>query len=136
MVELQPIIQLSPDEIEECDAFVRNMVAHYRSGDKLQCMPWTLDQFSHQEIRQWLAERKTIACKIDVTTCEVGWWVDEFDEYGILRALGELPPELQGLSINRWTFARSPDSNGWVSEDDLPSASIKALHERFERERP
>jgi hypothetical protein len=100
-------------------------------------MPWTLDQFSDQEIRQWLAERKTMACKIDVTTCEVGWWyVNEVDEYGILQALGELSPELIGISINRWTFVRSPESNGWVSELDLPSASKKALYERFEREHP
>jgi len=130
-------IQLPRDLIERCEAYARDVVAHYRSGDKWQCMPWTRDQLCDQEIRQWLAERKTIACKIDLTTCEIGsWYVNEVDEYGIRQALGELPPELVGASINRWIFVRSPESNGWVSEADLPSASIQALHERIERERP
>jgi hypothetical protein len=130
-------IQLPRDLIERCKAYGRDVVAHYSSGDKLQCMPWTLDQFSGQEIRQWLAERKTMACKIDVMTCEIGsWHVNEVDEYGIRQALGELHPDLVGISINRWTFVRSPKSNGWVSEADLPSASVKALYKRIERERP
>jgi hypothetical protein len=128
-------IELPPDWIEECDAFAREMVAHYRSGDKLQCMPWTLDQFSDQEIRQWLAERETMARKIDVRTCEIGiWYVNELDEYGIRTALGEFDPDLHCICVNRWLFVRSPDSNGWVSKADLPSASVKALYERIKRE--
>jgi site-specific recombinase XerD len=53
-------------------------------------MPWTLDQFTEDELRQWLASRKEVGKQIDVETCEIGWWyvnmVDEWDAVDLDRA--------------------------------------------------
>src|SRR5262249_41387439 len=101
----------------------------------MQAMPWTRDQLSDDELRQWLASRKEAGRLIDVETCETGgWYVNELDEYGIREQLGELPEELIGASINRWSFVRSAESNGWVSIADLPKEKARALHERANRE--
>jgi hypothetical protein len=129
-------VRLSDEEIEECENFARKIVEHYSSGETMQIMPWSRDRLSEDELRQWLATRKEAGSKIDIATCEVGWWyVNEVDDYGIHEQLGELSEELIGYSINRWQFVRSAESNGWVSIADLPEEKIRALHERFDRER-
>jgi hypothetical protein len=69
------------------------------SGDRLTAMPWTRDQFSDDELRQWLASRKEAARKIDITTCEIGAWYHSMnDEYGIREMLGEQTEEQLGYS--------------------------------------
>jgi hypothetical protein len=122
-------VQLSPEDIEECNRFVREMRAHYSSGEKMQIMPWSRDQLSDDELRQWLASRKEAGNKIDIATCEIGWWYAEgLDPYGIYHALGEFNEK--DSCIGRERFVRSPESNGWVSLHDLSKEKIRAFHER------
>ncbi len=81
-------------------------------------------------LRQWLATRKEAGLKIDIATCEIGgWYADDFDEYGSQR---KLPQDV--MSIGYWIFVRSPESDGWVSEGDLPEDKHFALWERLDRE--
>jgi hypothetical protein len=97
--------------------------------------PWTRNQLSDDELREWLASREEARRVIDIETCETGcWYVNEMDEYGIREQLGELPEELIGASINRWNFVRSAESNGWVSIADLPKEKVRAFRERGKRE--
>jgi hypothetical protein len=130
-------VTLSREDIEQADEFARRVVERYTHDDGLHGMPWTLAQFTAEQLREWLASRKAAGEKIDCATCEIGWWwVDEVDPYGIGRALGETF-EIDGVeveSINRCNFVRSPDSNGWVTDGDLPPASIVALYERIARD--
>jgi hypothetical protein len=128
-------VTLSPELIERCDTWAREQVAYYRSnGDHIAAMPWTLDQFSADELRQWLASRKGAGAKIDIETCELGWWyAQDADPYGIQQALGEFPEAMYQVGRNR--FVRSPDSQGWVCEDDLPTDKVHALYARLQRER-
>jgi hypothetical protein len=85
----------------------------------MQIMPWSRDQLSGDELRQWLASRKEAGSKIDIATCETGWWYAQVvDPYGIHEALGEFPEEAD--CVGREYFVRSPESNGWVTISDLP----------------
>jgi hypothetical protein len=83
------------------------------------------------EVEQWLAIRKKAAAKIDPRTAKLGWaYAQTLDPYGIY---GDLPGECQ--QIGRERFARSPDSDVWVSFDDLPIATCKALWKRIEQKK-
>jgi hypothetical protein len=127
-------VTLSPDEIEQCDDFARRIEEHYRSnGDRLTAMPWTRDQMTSDELRQWLASREQAGRVIDIESCELGWWyVQVLDPYGIREALGELSDD--EYCVGRDHFVRSPESNGWVWEGDLPADKAKAMFARIERE--
>lgn len=97
-------------------------------------MPWTRDLMSNKKLRQWVASRDLASRMIDAATCEIGtWYINEVDPYGARRSLGELPPELEGISINRTNFERSNNTSGWVWEGDLPQATFEALYERIHR---
>jgi hypothetical protein len=71
----------------------------------------------------WLAVRKEAALKIDPTTAKVscvrGYWLDP---YGV----EDLPEEYREYWDKNW-FACAPDSDVWVSFDDLPEEISKAL---------
>jgi hypothetical protein len=126
-------VTLTDDHIKFCDEMAQKIVARYSNGPTMAIMPWSRDKLSKDELRQWLASRKEAAQAIDVESCEVGvWYADELDPYGIDRALGEFC--LDGASINRVGFVRSPDSNGWVYVGDLPDQKYSALLDRTERE--
>ena len=102
------------------------------TNDEMSRMPWTRYQMTDRELRQWLAGRQEAGRAINIQACEIGcWYVNELDEYGILKQLGELHPELVDVSINNWNFVRSSESNGWVSEGDLPIAKALALFDRI-----
>jgi hypothetical protein len=128
------LVTLPPEVLERCDTFAKDLVAHYRNkGDRITAMPWTLDQFSGDELRQWLASREGAGAKIDIETCELGWWyAQDADPYGIREALGEFPEAMHQIGRNR--FVRSPDSQGWVAVEDLPKEKIRAFFARCERE--
>jgi hypothetical protein len=120
---------LSDEEIEECERFVRKMHEHYTTGETMQIMPWSRHRLSRNDLREWRASRKAAGSKIDIATCEVGWWYGEVgDPYGILRELGEFDEE--GSCVGREHFVRSPESNGWVSLHDLPKEKIHAFRMR------
>jgi hypothetical protein len=126
------IVTLTDDEIERCENFARELVAHYSSGETMSIMPWSRDKLSDDELRQWLASRKEAGQVIDIESCELGWWYAEtLDPYGIYKALGEFPEEYS--CVGRERFVRSPESNGWISEGDLPKEKLKALRERIKR---
>ena len=69
---------------------------------------------ARKDIAQWLAIRKEQAKKIDPKTAKVTWVSGQIlDPYGV----HELRPEEE--CIGRLYFARAPDSDVWVSFDDL-----------------
>jgi hypothetical protein len=122
-------VRLSDEEIEECERMVREMREHYTTGEKMQIMPWSRDQLSIDELREWLESRKEAGSKIDIATCEISWWYAEtLDPYGIWQELDEFDEEYS--CVGRERFARSPESNGWVSIGDLPKEKIRAFHMR------
>ena len=74
-------------------------------------------------VDQWLNLRKEAALKIDPETAEVSWTFGcVLDPYGVEP---ELPEEQQ--CIGRLYFARSPDSDIWVSFYDLPKEVLEEL---------
>jgi hypothetical protein len=85
--------------------------------------------------KQWLALRKDAALRIDPERVEVRWeYGQTLDPYGV----ESLPEEYS--QVGRNYFARSPESDMWVSFYDLPQPVVKRLWDRlaaddFERER-
>jgi hypothetical protein len=129
-----PMVELTEELIAKCEKWAAETVAYYRNNGKHpHTMPLTLDLMSHDELRRWLASREEAGRDIDIETCELGRWkAYDCDPYGILSYLGELPEEMQQVGTNR--FVRSPQSNGWVNEGDLPTASAEAMYDRIHRE--
>jgi hypothetical protein len=86
---------------------------------------------TRDELRGWLASRRAAGAAIDIETCELGrWYVQILDPYGIREALGEEIYDQVGSDL----FVRSPDSRGWIAEEDLPPEKAHALYERIRRE--
>ena len=50
------------------------------------------------------------------------------------RCSGNLLEEAFQVGTNR--CVGSPESNGWIREDDLPPEKVKAVYHRIERDRP
>lgn len=127
-------VTVPPDLAERCKSWAAERVAHFRSsGDKFTAMPWTRDQFSDDELRQWLASRKEAASKVDIATCEIaGWYHSMNDEYGIREMLGEQTEEQLGYS-DKSKFVRAAETGGWVCETDLSPEQYAALCERIHR---
>jgi hypothetical protein len=74
--------------------------------------------------QSWLAVRKEAAKQIDPNTAEVCWQYRNIgDSYGLL------PPQDDDV-VGRTYFARAPDSDVWVSFDDLPDEVCQALYSR------
>jgi hypothetical protein len=95
--------------------------------DEIQRMPWTRDLMTDDEMHEWIATRKEAGLAIDIRTCELGkWYADDADPYNVRR-----DPPVQ-IGTNRWV--RSPESNGWINEEDLPAEKVKAMYDRIERE--
>jgi hypothetical protein len=84
-----------------------------------------------KDFREWVASRKKAGLKIDVETCESGSW---YTWLGDPYSEGLDPPE-EFQCAQKEKFVRSPESEGWVSERDLPEASRRALDKRFRRKR-
>jgi hypothetical protein len=128
-------VTFTPEMIEECEEFCERLTAHYRNnGDRRTAMPWTRDQFTNNELPLWLASRKVAGKQIDIESCEIGWWyVNDADVYGIREELNE-PPSEEESQYGRCRFVRSPQSDGWVSEYDLPPEKQDALYARLERQ--
>jgi hypothetical protein len=123
------VVRLPDDVIAKCSSYAADVAARY-GGDDLHAMPWTRDQTTDEECQQWLASRKEAALKIDIETCELGRWAaNDFDPYGLRTDLTE---EMYQIGTNR--FIRSPDSGGWVCEDDLPLDKLNAMYDRIHRE--
>jgi hypothetical protein len=82
-----------------------------------------------QEQHEFLSIRKEAGLKIDPATAEVTWQHTQIlDPYGIF----DLSPEED--CVGAVMFARAPDSDVWVSEDELPSATVDALRVRGNQE--
>jgi hypothetical protein len=68
------------------------------------------------ESKEWLASRKEIGRQIDPDAAEVIWQFESvLDPYQVCK---DLPDQLQ--LVGREYFARSLDTEDWVSFDDLP----------------
>jgi hypothetical protein len=125
-----PVVHLSDELIAKCEDWAAKVAAHYGSGDVLHAMPWTRDQMTPEEMQEWVASRKEAGRQIDIATCELGrWYAYDADPYG---ADPDLPEEMQQVGTNR--FVRSPESRGWVCEDDLPLDKVEAMYDRIHRE--
>jgi hypothetical protein len=129
------LITLSPEIIARCRAWGREVADYYTShgDDREACLPWSRDEFDPAFLRAWLASREEAGRAIDIETCELGRWAaQDADPYGIREMLGELPEEMYQVGTNR--FVRSPESHGWISEDDLPPDKFEAMYARIRRE--
>ncbi len=82
-----------------------------------------------QEQHEFLSIRKEAGLKIDPATAEVTWHHEQvLDPYGIR----DLSPEED--CVGAVLFARAPGSDVWVSQYELPSATVDALRLRIEQE--
>jgi hypothetical protein len=82
-----------------------------------------------QEQQEFLSIRREAGLKIDPATAEArGLYVQILDPYGIR----DLSPE-EDCSGNV-LFARAPGGDIWVSQYELPSATLDALRIRIEQE--
>jgi hypothetical protein len=78
-------------------------------------------------VKQWLAICEDAALQIDPETAEFTfWWGQIMDPYGIHP---DLPEEC--YCVGRLYFARSPESDVWVSFYNLPEVTVKRLWERI-----
>jgi hypothetical protein len=97
--------------------------------DEINRLPWTRDLMTLDEFAQWVASRKEAGAAIDIETCELGrWYAYDLDPYGTR----DLLDEEQQVGTNRWV--RSPQSRGWINEEDLPLEKFKAMYARISRE--
>lgn len=102
------------------------------TDDKTQRLPWTSDRLTLAEFEQWVANRKEAGRAIDIETCELGRWAAyDADPYGLQDRKGELRESMKQLGTNR--FVRSPESNGWICENDLPVEKVRAMYDRIDR---
>ena len=77
-------------------------------------------------LNQWLAIRKEAGTKIDPATAEVTWWFAKTGDPYSVYEFGED----EEYCVGREYFARSPDSDVWVSFQDLPDATRETLWEK------
>ena len=78
------------------------------------------------ESKEWLATRKEIGRQIDPDAAEVIWQFEPvLDPYQVCK---DLPDQLQ--LVGREYFARSLETEVWVSFDDLPKSSRNRLWRR------
>ena len=74
---------------------------------------------------EWLAIRREAGLRIDPATAKVTWcWAQVMDPYGVL------PRRPEAVCVGRQYFARSPESDVWVSFHDLPEATVHALRKK------
>jgi hypothetical protein len=111
--------------------------------NEMLTLPWNNDLLTEQEFKAWVASRKDAAKTIDIAACELGmWYVFDADPYGdpdgVRDRCGEL---LEGTQQDEMKevmkqvrtnhFVRGPQSDGWVSEDDLSEQQVKAMYDRI-----
>jgi hypothetical protein len=85
------------------------------------------DRAQEMTIEEWLAIRKEAGLKIDPQTAKITWhWAQVLDPYGVLELAKE------DHCVGRSYFARSPESDVWVSFYDLPKAAVTALWKKVE----
>jgi hypothetical protein len=78
-----------------------------------------------REQHEFLLIRQEAGLKIDPATAEVTWeYVQILDPYGVRN----LSPEEH--CVGAVMFARAPDSDIWVSQYELPCATLDALSAR------
>jgi hypothetical protein len=80
------------------------------------------------KISLWLEGRKEAGRRIDPNSADVEFtfrWAQVLDPYGVLN----LTPKER--CVGRSYFACSPDSEGWVSFDDLPDKTREELWRRI-----
>jgi hypothetical protein len=85
------------------------------------------DCIGKAEYNRRMEERRAAGLSIDPSTAEIDWdYAETLDPYG-----DGLPLLPQAEQVGREYFARAPDSDIWVSVDDLPDATRDAIWERF-----
>jgi hypothetical protein len=125
--------ELPPDDIDGYEEWVQLAMAYQTPSKKMHEMPFTHLLMTPKGFEQWIASRKEAGSKINIETCELGRWnARDFDPYGFLVSRGELPEIMMQFGWNR--FVRSPESNGWISADDLPEEKVAAMYNRIHRE--
>jgi hypothetical protein len=80
-------------------------------------------QMEVPEVRDWLQKRKDEGKKIDPANAEViSRWTNMFDPYDVCEFV---PDEV--MYVSRGKFARTPGSEIWVADCDLPEPTRVAL---------
>jgi hypothetical protein len=83
------------------------------------------EQATELTTEEWLAIRKEAGLRIDPATARVTWWYAQvIDPYDVF------PYRPEADCVGRVYFARSPESDVWVSFHDLPKATVDALWKR------
>ena len=83
------------------------------------------DMRGREAIGQWLDDRERAGKLIDPVTAKVCCMrVNLWDPYGVEK----FPPEICDGKVD---FACSPESDGWVSFDDLPEETVHVLRARI-----
>jgi hypothetical protein len=97
------------------------------TNEEINALPFTNHLMPLDEFMQWIETRKDAGAAIDIATCELRWWrVDIFNPYEIPRPRHPICHE---IAIE--PFVRSPDSRGWINEQDLPPEKYRVLRERL-----
>jgi hypothetical protein len=82
---------------------------------------------TEEERQAWRAIRKELGLTVDPKTAEVMWtYAQTLDPYGIYPEVRE-----ECDQIGREYFARPSGSDVWVSFDDLPEPTIRALRQEL-----
>jgi hypothetical protein len=82
-----------------------------------------------RRIKEFRERRREAGLKIDPETAEICMaWVEASDPYDIDPLLAR---ELRRCPIKTW-FVRSPGSDIWVEEEDLPDGIVRALEEKYD----
>jgi hypothetical protein len=81
-----------------------------------------------RRMEEFRERRREAGLKIDPETAEIcGGYTETFDPYDIHPLL---PREFKGYPT-KTRFARSPGSDIWVEEQDLPDGTVRALEEKY-----
>jgi hypothetical protein len=127
-----PVVGLSDEMAAKCEDYAHRVAEHFGSGDVLDAMPWTSHLLTLQEFEQWLETRKAAGRAIDIEACEYVTIHGDDDSYGYFgRKFPETWEERQAWVT---VYVRSPESRGWIAQEDLPDEKYKALFARRERE--
>lgn len=124
--------QVVHEAFKEIDEYRERPDIPDRDPPARQCLPWTHDEMPKDEYLLWVAGRKAAAELIDVETCEIGCWMaDGAYPYFDTRPEAE---KWRHAEHDKFNFVRSPESDGWICESDLPIPKWQALDARIERE--
>jgi hypothetical protein len=132
MIEVERVLRTVSGDVREQRVALEAAVEKIYSGPALrEALFVELREMviRSQEQQEFLSIRREAGLKIDPATAELRCWrVQILDPYGIR----DLSPEEE--CVGPVLFARAPGGDIWVSQHELPSATLDALRIRIEQE--